>query len=122
MTSRFRPTRRLFAQRAAMLIAIFGVAVGRAEQILPDLHGGRAVLEATVDAADAPKPGDSSPNPALPVNHSVHVDHCSHVHLFVSLGAENASGGLANGSLDFPSASRRPDSVSGPPHVRPPIA
>ena len=109
--------------RGAALLALLSVLTPL-EPLLPDAHDGDAVA-ATLDAGDAHVPSDrqhqSAPGPTP--EHPSHVDHCSHAHLLAVSVREQAAGPyVPPASEAFDTSSPRLESVSAPPHQRPPIA
>lgn len=93
------------------------------EPLLPDAHDDDAVAAALADGS-LTTPGGHHESPSAPTpEHRTHVDHCSHGHLLTIGTSEHAPSRceLPAGEV-FDTSSPRLQSVSIPPHQRPPIA
>lgn len=107
---------------AALLVAIL-VAGTQSEIALPDSHDGDV---ATAQLAGSGSDGEQSLEPldthgSSPA-HAVHVDHCSHAHVFASGDEPEIATAVQTGSDRPVAATPRLSSVATPPLSRPPIA
>ena len=109
-------------RRAVALVALLSMLTP-IEPLLPDAHDGIAVAPALVDGSLTPPAGHHAFPSAPTPEHRTHVDHCSHGHLLTIESRERAPARCALPAGEgFDTSSPRLESVSVPPHERPPIA
>lgn len=114
----FHAARHVFAG-----IALIGICSAPLESLIPDAHDDHAGRSGDALATlDASHDAGRSHNDALPAKgHPVHMDHCSHAHLFSTVSAQHDC--TSTPAVNAPAATsvKRPASVSLPPRQRPPI-
>lgn len=110
-------------RRAAVLLAALGVLLAQVEVLLPEEHDGdAAAVQLVAGAAIEHEPAPPAKAPVPQPEHTAHVDHCAHAHVFATDATQerNDSPGIVSGVPETRIV--RLTSVSSPPHLRPPIA
>ena len=114
----FHAARPLFAG-----IALIGICSAPLEALIPDAHDGHPGQSADALATlDASHDAGRSHNDAPPAKgHPVHMDHCSHAHVFSAVSAPDNCTSTPVVNAPVGTSVTRPASISLPPRQRPPI-